>query len=152
MISALPFTVEEAGTVVYGAKQGFLHEALALMAITSAKPQPIVTAFGADESNKFNLSRYFPEVDVKDPKSVAIAHLAAYMFWYIHWNRIRRHEMKEHFNNCTRQSGDVASSLFFGEYSLSHNDNFHTMWVHGPLSWTSHTATGVVNISSTPAQ
>ena len=124
MISALPFTVEEAGTVVYGAKQGFLHEALALMAITSARPQPIVTAFGADESNTFNLSRYFPEVDVKDPKSVVIAHLAAYIFWYIHWNRIRRHEMKEHFKNCTRQSGDVAPSLFFGEYSLSHNDKF----------------------------
>ena len=108
MISELPFTVEEAGTVVYGAKQGFLHEALALMAITSARPQPIVTAFGADESNTFNLSRYFPEVDVKDPKSVVIAHLAAYIFWYIHWNRIRRHEMKSDDG-----AGDDDTSNFF---------------------------------------
>ena len=96
----MPFTVEEAGTVVYGAKQGLLHEALALMAITSAKPMPIITAFGADDANKINLSRYFPEVDVKDPKSVAIAHLAAYVFWSIHWNKIRRHEMKEHFTRA----------------------------------------------------
>ena len=111
MLSALPFTVEESGIVVYGAKQGLLHEALALMAITSAKPQPIVTAFGDDNANRLNLSRYFTDVDPKDPKSVAIAHLAAYIFYYIHWNRIRRHEMKQQFICFT--IGDGIPSQFF---------------------------------------
>lgn len=52
LMSALPFAVEEARTIIYGAKNGLLHEALALMAIKTARPQPIVNAFGDDESNK----------------------------------------------------------------------------------------------------
>mmetsp|Transcript_20051 Transcript_20051/g.43473 ORF Transcript_20051/g.43473 Transcript_20051/m.43473 type:complete len:1281 (-) Transcript_20051:189-4031(-) len=119
LLSALPFSVQEAGTIVYGAKQGLLHEALALVSIKSARPQPIVNAFGNDESNRLNLSRYFPQVEPKDPNSVAIAHLAAYIFWYKNWNKIRRYQMKEHFKNCTGGSSSVISSQFFGEHSGS---------------------------------
>ena len=89
MVSVLPFTVEEANTVVYGGKKGLLHEALALVAIKSARPMPILTSFGDDESNRLNLSRYFPDVEPKDQQSVAIANLAAYIFWYVHWGKMR---------------------------------------------------------------
>ena len=121
LISGLPFTCDEAGTFVYGAKKGYLHESLALVAIKSAKPFPITQAFGDDESNRLNLSRYFPNVDIQNPHSVAIANLAAYIYWYHYWNKIRRHEMQKHFKNCTGQSGGV-SSQFFGGYSLDHSD------------------------------
>lgn len=123
-MSKLPFTIAEAGIVVYGAKQGLLHEALALMAIKSARPQPIVNAFGNDESNRLNLSRYFPEVEPKDPKSVAIAHLAAYIFWYWNWNKIRRHQMKDHFKNSTGASTSGIVSHFFGERTPNQIDDF----------------------------
>ena len=94
LISGLPFTCDEAGTFVYGAKKGYLHESLALVAIKSAKPFPITQAFGDDEANRLNLSRYFPMVDIKNPQSVAVANLAAYIYWYFTWNKIRRHEMQ----------------------------------------------------------
>ena len=41
-----------------------MHESLALVAIKSAKPFPITQAFGDDEANRLNLSRYFPNVDM----------------------------------------------------------------------------------------
>lgn len=144
LISSLPFTVEEAGVAVHGAKHGLLHEAVALSAIKSTRPHPIVNAFGDDESNRFNLSRYFPQVDVKDPMSVAIANLAAYIFWYVNWNTIRRHEMKDHFKKCTGE-GSGISSHFFGEDSSTLNrevgcnvgtwtpamDQAHSDWCRG---------------------
>jgi len=124
LMSVLPFTVEEAGDVIHGGKHGLLHEALALVAIKSARPQPIVNAFGDSESNKLNLSRYFPYVDPKDQKSAAIANLAAYVFWYMNWNKIRRHQMKEHFKNCTGRSDGGVSSHFFSDYSSTNDDKF----------------------------
>ncbi|KAL7543042.1 hypothetical protein ACHAXR_012343 [Thalassiosira sp. AJA248-18] len=134
LMSALPFTVEEAGTIIYGAKNGLLHEALALVSIKSARPQPIVNAFGNDEDNRLNLSRYFPLADPKNPQSAAIAHLAAYIFWYMNWNAIRRHHMKEHFKNCSGGSGSGGgiSNHFFGEYSSTHKDDF----TYNVGSWT----------------
>lgn len=68
--------IDEGGVIIHGAKAGLLHEALALVSIKSTRPQPIVNAFGNDDSNRLNLSRYFPSVEMKDPKSVSIAHLA----------------------------------------------------------------------------
>jgi len=90
-----------------------------LVAIKSAKPFPITQAFGDDEANRLNLSRYFPNVEIQNPHSVAIANLAAYIYWYHYWNKIRRHEMQEHFKNAL--AGGV-SSQFFGDYSLDHTD------------------------------
>lgn len=122
MIASLPFTVEDANSIIYGARAGLLHEALALVAIKSTRPQPIVNAFGNDDSNRLNLSRYFPLVDPKDPSSVAVAHLAAYIYCYMNWNSIRRKEMKDHFAHAT--GGKSISSPFFSEYSAKHVDNF----------------------------
>lgn len=78
LISALPFTVEEACIVMNGAKKGFLHEALLVTAIKSIRPQPIVNTIGS--MDHVNISLYYPEVETKDPKSVVVAHFAAYLY------------------------------------------------------------------------
>ena len=142
LLSSLPFTVEEAEFVVVGAKKGLLHEALALVAISSSRPQvstydmvfstvlthrtpqPIVNAFGSDEANKLNLGRFFPDTNPNDPKSVALAQLAAYICWYESFSSILRHEMKQHF--AQKSSGgksDGQQNHFFGTYSLTHEDS-----------------------------
>ena len=120
LISALPFTVEEVGVIVHGAKHGFLHEAIALVAIKSIRPQPIVSAFGDDFSNQLNLRRYYPSVDVKDPMSVVVAHLAAYIFWHVKWNNVRDHAMKEHFEKFSGANNHPDASHLFGKQSIPH--------------------------------
>mmetsp|Transcript_30569 Transcript_30569/g.69802 ORF Transcript_30569/g.69802 Transcript_30569/m.69802 type:complete len:1262 (+) Transcript_30569:283-4068(+) len=131
LLSSLPFTVEEAELVVVGAKKGLLHEALALVAISSSRPQPIVNAFGSDEANKLNLSRFFSVTNPNDPKSVALAQLAAYICWYESFLSIRRHEMKQHFAH--KSSSDGQPNHFFGNFSLTHDDplTFNiSAWTH----------------------
>lgn len=124
-MSALPFTVEDAGDIIYGAKAGLLHEALALVLIRSSRPRPIVSAFGADDSNRVNLGRYFPAVEPRADKSANVAHLAAYMYWYLNRSPIRRHHMREHFDDCAGGGrggvgpGRVLRNQFFGERSPS---------------------------------
>lgn len=116
LISALPFSVEEAEAITYGAKRGMLHEALVLVAIKTLTPKPVVNAFGAGDSNRLNLSRYFPQVDEKDPQSQTVAHFAAYLFWYVNWGNIRRSAMMEHFDH--RSNGFINfPSHFFGDDS-----------------------------------
>ncbi|KAL7550788.1 LOW QUALITY PROTEIN: hypothetical protein ACHAWF_013999 [Thalassiosira exigua] len=132
LMSALPFAVEEAGVIIYGGKAGYLHEALALVAIETARPQPIVSAFGNDDSNEINLTRYHTTFDLKGQKSKNVAHLAAYIYWYKNWNAIRRHEMKEHFKNCTSGSNGGIPSQFFGGSSCT-NDSESAF---GVGSWT----------------
>jgi hypothetical protein len=129
LISALPFTVEEAEAITYGAKRGLLHEALVLVAIATLSPKPIVNAFGAGDSNHLNLSRYFPQVDVKDHQSQYVAHFAAYLFWYVNWGSIRRTAMMEHFEHCSNGFNNFPSQ-FFGDGS---NDNSYDFNVG---SWT----------------
>lgn len=124
LISSLPFTVEETDLIVYGAKRGLLHETLVLVAIKSLTPKPIVNAFGTGDSNRINLSRYFPLVDVKDLQSQFIAHFAAYLYWYVNWNTIRRLAMMEHFENCSKGC-TTFSSQFFGDKSSSYALDFN---------------------------
>ena len=85
--------------------------------------QPIVNAFGSDEANKLNLSRFFPGLNPNDPKSVALAQLAAYICWYeSFFNCIRRHEMKQHFAQKSSGDSDGQPNHYFGNYSLTHDD------------------------------
>ncbi|GFH45303.1 hypothetical protein CTEN210_01777 [Chaetoceros tenuissimus] len=122
LVSALPYTVEEAALIVHGARNGYLHEALALVTIKSIRPQPIVVSFGREDANRINLSRYFPLVDHKNHMSVAIAHFSAYMFWYVKWNTIRRYAMKEHFESCTMKNQSVHSTNHLFDNELDHTN------------------------------
>jgi HrpA-like helicases len=114
LISTLPFTVEEASIVVYGAKNGLLHEALALIAVKTVRPQPIVLEFGENNYNETNLRKYFQNVDVKNPMSVAIAHFAAYIYWRVKWTEIHREAVMSEFVNRTtgNDSGHVTHPFF----------------------------------------
>ena len=121
MIAALPFTVEEASIVINGAKRGYLHEALLITAIKSIRPQPIVNAIGQDLGD-VNIAMYYPEVERKDPKSIVVAHFAAYMYWYKHWNHIRREAMADHFELCTSSIDCIGTaSHLFGKCTASHH-------------------------------
>ena len=130
LISALPFTVEEACVVMNGAKRGYLHEALLVTAIKSIRPQPIVNTIGS--MDHVNISLYYPEVETKDPKSVVVAHFAAYLYWYKHWNTLRREAMANHFILCTSSIDNIGTaSHLFGKCSTSHHlarDCHVAMW------------------------
>lgn len=123
LISALPFTVEEAEGITYGAKRGFLHESLVLVAVQTLSPKPIVNAFGTGDSNHLNMSRYFSEVDVKNPQSQNVAHFAAYLFWYVNWGAIRRSAMMEYFDHRSR--GNHFPSQFFDEVTDVNSFDFN---------------------------
>ena len=124
LVSALPFTVEEAEAITYGARRGLLHETLVLVAIKTLTPKPIVNAFGAGDSNRLNLSRYFPHVDVKDPQSQYVANFAAYLFWYVNFGSIRRSAMMEHFEHSSNGFNNLPSQ-FFGEDSNDSSYDFN---------------------------
>ncbi|KAL7510443.1 hypothetical protein ACHAXN_007352 [Cyclotella atomus] len=120
LIAALPFTVEEAGVVINGAKKGYLHEALLVTAIKSIRPQPIVNTIGGVD--QVNISLYYPEVETRDPKSIVVAHFAAFIYWYKHWNKIRREAMADHFELCSSGIDSIGTaSPLFGECSAAHN-------------------------------
>lgn len=120
LIAALPFTVEEAGVIINGAKKGYLHEALLLTAIKSIRPQPIVNSIGQGV-DKVNISLYYPEADTKDPQQIVVAHFAAYLYWYKHWNKTRRDAMAKHFELCTSSIDSIGTtSYLFGKCSAVH--------------------------------
>ena len=120
LISTLPFQVEEAGVILHGAKHGLLHEALILVAIKSTRPHPIVQDFGETNANgnQVNLARFYDAVEVKNPKSIAIAHFSAYLFWYVNWNGIRREAMQQHFQNCAISQEGVRAQRYNNHESL----------------------------------
>lgn len=86
IMAALPMNVKESRIVLEGARIGMLHETLALMALYNHRPFPIVHHFSESEKNYSTLSKFYPDVQSNMAPSVALANLAAYMFWDMHWN------------------------------------------------------------------
>lgn len=109
LISSLPFTVEDAGVIIHGAKNGLLHESLALVAIKAGRPQPIVHEFGEGDFNQKNLRKFYNHVDMKNPMSVPIAHFGAYVFWRVNWMRIKRQGIMAEFSH--RTNGASAAGI-----------------------------------------
>ncbi len=130
LVSTLPFTVEEASTIIHGAKNGLLHEALVLVTIKSARPQPIFQEFGENNLNEFNFCRYYSQVDMKTPMSIAIAHFAAYMFWYVNWNKIRRVAMMKQFVGYTTSiiDNEGGSAMFASDHDSNAHDCNVSKW------------------------
>lgn len=117
LLAALPYTVTDASMVVKGARNGLLHESLALVSILSTRPFPIVHIFGENERNEETLRRYYRDVIPKDQKTVALANLAAYLCWHIKWNsRIRGNAAKQRFLRCTNGRGSVQHDDEFSLY------------------------------------
>ena len=86
LLAALPFAVADSSVILAGSQLGLLHEILAFKAICSHKPAPIVHCFGDSVRNETTLQSFYPDVDVQDPNSVALANLSAYIFWDTYWS------------------------------------------------------------------
>ena len=80
LISTLPFSVEDASVIIHGAKNGLLHESLALVAIKTGRPQPIVHEFGEGDYNQKNLRKFYNNVDVKNP-SQYLSHILGRIYF-----------------------------------------------------------------------
>ena len=107
LLAALPYRVTDGSMIVRGALNGLLHEALALVSILSTRPYPIVHVFGESEYNEATLRSYYQDVNPKDPKSVALANFAAYLFWHVTWNTaIRGDAAKARFLRCNSTCED----------------------------------------------
>ena len=97
LLAALPFAVADSNIILAGSQLGLLHEILAFKAICSHKPAPIVHHFGNSARNETTLQSFYPDVDVQDPNSVALANLSAYIFWDTHWSAKRGLEIRKKF-------------------------------------------------------
>mmetsp|Transcript_24806 Transcript_24806/g.37057 ORF Transcript_24806/g.37057 Transcript_24806/m.37057 type:complete len:867 (+) Transcript_24806:636-3236(+) len=110
LLAGLPYKVSDANMIVRGAKNGMLHEALVLVSILNTRPYPIVHLFGESEANGRIQQLFYEDVNPKDPKSVAIANFAAYLFWYIHWKvNIRQRHGKSRFLHCTNSISEIET-------------------------------------------
>ena len=107
----LPFQVEDSRVILSGARLGLVHETLALQAIRSHKPSPIAHQFGDNARNEANAMRFFPEVDVSDPASLAIANLSAFLYWDALWNGSRTRATVEQFAHATGCRSFLQDSL-----------------------------------------
>ena len=110
LLAAMPFTVSDSTVVLAGAQLGLLHEILAFKAICSHKPAPIVHYFGNSARNESTLLSFFPDVQLQDPSSVALANLSAYIYWDTHWNAERAIKKRNEFQAMSNQfTGDLRN-------------------------------------------
>jgi hypothetical protein len=121
LLATLPFMVEDSHTIVRGGQLGLFHETLALRAIFTHKPSPIVHHFGDNDKNEAVLRRFYPSVDPKKSTSVNLAHLSAFCFWDITWNSGRLQTTLRQFFQTTL-SETPRSQMFMDD---EHLDDFH---------------------------
>ena len=121
LIAALAFKVEDSHIILTGARMALLHEVLALRAIASHKPLPIVHHFGETDRNEQIMRRFYRDVQVSRPTSINIAHLSAFLFWDRTWNESRAKAAMEQF----RQASSHAPAHHPGAYN---NDFTNEAW------------------------
>lgn len=106
LLAALPFGVNDCRVIVSAGQLGLLHEALALMVISSHKPTPIVHHFADPERNEKVLQGFYPEYATGDHHSLLFANLSAFMYWDHAWNKGRAMAAMKKFEACI--SGDSS--------------------------------------------
>ncbi len=129
LLSSLPFVVSDSSIILRAAQHAYLHEALTLWTIKSIRPYPITHYFGDSNKNREALEMYKSNVDHKDPKSVALANLSAFMFWDVVWNNGRRIVAKERFHRCT--SSEIGSISPRDQGLFGEADFFTTNHIEG---------------------
>jgi HrpA-like RNA helicase len=123
LFASLPFTITDANTIVAGAKKGLLHETLVLVSILRTRPYPILHVFADNDFNEMTQRRFYPEVNPKDAKSVAIANFAAYLNWHLHFKtNIRQKLAMDRFLHCT-------SVINCGANYLQHEYNPYSTYI-----------------------
>lgn len=85
LMASIPVSVDEARIILEGARLGFLHEIVALMAIYLHKPSPIVHHFGNTIKNEEYLEDFYPGCNPMHTTSTTLANLSAFMYWDVHW-------------------------------------------------------------------
>lgn len=118
LMAHVPVSVNEARVILEGARLGFLHEIVALMAIYLHKPNPIVHHFGDTERNQEYLEKFLPGSHPTHATSPALANLSAYMYWDFHW----------HQNHCAKLICTYERRVAAG---VIPNPETETLW-----SWT----------------
>lgn len=111
LMAMLPFQVDDSRVILSGGRLGLMHETLALRAIRSHKPAPIAHQFGDNAKNEANAARFFPDVQVNDPASLAIANLSAFLYWDALWNGSRTRATIEQFAHATGCRSYLQESL-----------------------------------------
>ncbi|CAB9518542.1 Probable ATP-dependent RNA helicase spindle-E [Seminavis robusta] len=111
LLAALPFAVEDSQVIVAGAQVGLLHETLALKAIMSHKPNPIVHHFGDQAVNDANILCYYDQAPIGSSESVNMANLSAFLYWDISWNQFRTKASVEQFAVATGAATHTTSEL-----------------------------------------
>lgn len=109
LLAALPFSITDSVVFVAGAQLGLLYETLALRAITSHKPAPIVHHFGNSYVSDSLLQQYYPDVRTSDQSSVALANLSAYLYWEANFNASRSEAARMLFREKARKQDDDQS-------------------------------------------
>ena len=107
LMVALSFPVEDAYMILTGGRLALMHEVLAVRAIATHKPMPIIHHFGETRQNYDILSRFHPDVQMNQPTSVLLAHLAAFFYWDRTWNSKRCQAMLEQFSVATSRNMDL---------------------------------------------
>lgn len=111
LLAALPFKVEDSQIIVAGAQVGLLYETLALRAILSHKPAPIVNHFGDNAVNEANMLCYYDQAPLGTAESLQMANLSAFLYWDVAWNQYRAKAAAEQFAVCTGVSRKVSDEL-----------------------------------------
>ena len=112
LLATLPFSVEDSEAIVAGAQVGLLHEVLALRAIMSHKPAPIVHHFGDAEVNDANILCYYDRAPIGSEESVHMANLSAFLYWDVVWNQSRSKAAMEQFAYLTGSNSAVPAKYF----------------------------------------
>ncbi len=143
LLAALPYTISDGNIIVQGGKCGMLHEALVLVSILSTRPYPILHIFAENDTNEFILRQFYGDVNPRDPKSVAVANFAAYLFWYVNWKmNIRQRLAKCRFQYCTDADRSSANYLHhkYNMYPRNVTNAEHEKYDCSVWDWTNETA------------
>jgi hypothetical protein len=132
ILAALPFGINDCRVIVSAGQLSLLHEALALMVISSHKPNPIVHHFADPERNEKQLKCFYPAYSSGNHNSLLLANLSAFMFWDYEWNKGRTFAAMKKFEACI--SGENTSNAlpswldegtdFYGEMKGDESDAF----------------------------
>mmetsp|Transcript_32986 Transcript_32986/g.47776 ORF Transcript_32986/g.47776 Transcript_32986/m.47776 type:complete len:1023 (-) Transcript_32986:2013-5081(-) len=153
LLAALPFGVNDCRIIVSAGQLGLLHEALALMVISSHKPTPIVHHFADPERNEKELQAFYPKYTASNHTSLLFANLSAFMYWDFEWNKGRTMAAMKKFEACIR--GECVNSFqswsdewtdFYGETKGNETDAYDcNIWEWTPECEITHQSWCKVN-------
>ncbi|KAG7365595.1 ATP-dependent helicase HrpA [Nitzschia inconspicua] len=132
LLAELPFTVQDSVVVVTAGQYGLLHEMLLLKSIESTRPFPVVHHFADEQETQRALNKYYPHASGNDGNPTEIspsmaAHMSAYMFWDVEWNKGRRWTAMESFLHQMASESDQTGDRSVWKWSPE-IEEAHLQW------------------------